>query len=110
MTTEQIVLPVVLALLSTCIFELVLRPLFKWLWVRAQIPSPLSLQDKVRLADQLTQNKNYLAYVAHMSDHPGDLFLRLFRYALGIFLSFVAAQALFVLRSRFDNDVSPVIG
>jgi hypothetical protein len=71
----------------------------------------LSLQDKVRLADQLIQNRKYLARVNHMSEHPGDLVLRLFRYGLAIFLAYVTAQVLFVLRSKFfDDDVTTVLG
>jgi hypothetical protein len=103
MNQEQLIVSVVATLLATVI--LVLKPGIKWLWVHVQRP----FQYKVQLAEQVKKNREYLALITHVSDHPRDLFLRLFRFSISIFLTFATAQVLFVLRGLL-GDVIPLLG
>jgi hypothetical protein len=101
MTKEEILVAVAGSVVGTAVIEL-LKPSVKALWARMNRPSPLSLQDKVRLAEQVTMQEQALERLNHLSLHSKDVFLYLFKLGLGIFLAFSAAMFLFAYQPLFS--------
>src|SRR5437870_3744666 len=74
-----------------------LKPLLKAFWVRINRPRPLTLENKVRLAQNLEMQKRSLQRVKHMAANPRDLYLYLFQIVLVTFVCLSGAQCLFTL-------------
>jgi hypothetical protein len=74
-----------------------LKPLFKTLWARINRPTPLTLENKVRLAQQVEMQKRSLERLNHMAANPKDLYLYLFQVVLMTFVCILGAQFIFVL-------------
>jgi len=73
-----------------------LKPLLKVLWARMNKPAPLTLKDKVQLAEQIEMQKRYMERLNHLAANPKDLYLYLFQLALVVFLCISAAECLFI--------------
>jgi hypothetical protein len=94
MTKQQIIVTLIISIVATGLIEL-LKPAFKALWAWMNRPTPLTLQGKVALANQVELQELQLERLNHLSRHSKDVYLYLFKLGLAIFMLVSAAVFLF---------------
>lgn len=81
-------------MLAVWILFLLSRPA-KAVWTRIQTPSPLTLTQKVQIAEQIRVYQQALDRLNHMAANPKDLYIYLFQLAVTAFIC--VSVAIFVL-------------
>src|SRR5262245_25938500 len=83
-------------MLAAWVIFLLSRPA-KMVWMHVNKPRPLSLEQKVQIAQRLEANQNALKRLNHLDAHPKDLYLYLFQLAITTFLCFSGALFIFLM-------------
>jgi hypothetical protein len=109
MTKEQILWSLGINLF-VLVVGIVVSPLLKRLWERANQPRPLSPQDKGALVAQIGMMEADLEKLNHYAAHPKDIFLLLIKLSLIDVLVGVAAVGIFHFFPYSENGTPNPLG
>jgi hypothetical protein len=102
------------SILAVWFVSLLKRPA-QAVWARMNAPGPLTLEQKVKIASQITQTQQTLDRLNHMEAHPKDLYLYLFQLVMAIFMCAGTAALLYVIAPtkslvvRYNDKGDPVV-